>query len=116
MAKTRKTRQSYTPAQRAQILAAAVREKLTALQVKRKFGVTPVTYYSWRKKAGATRRRGTGRATLALAAGGTLGQQLRSEVQTRVRQILPEIVRTEVNTYLNTLFASGPGRRRSQRV
>ncbi len=116
MAKTRKKRQSYTPAQRAEILAAAVRDKLTALQVKRKFGVTPVTYYSWRKKAGATRRRGTGAATLRLAGGGNLGQQLRTEVQSRVRQILPDIVRTEVNSYLNTLFASGAGRRRGQRV
>ena len=28
------------------------------MQVQRKFGVTPVTYYSWRKKGGITGRRG----------------------------------------------------------
>ena len=92
MAKTRKKRQSYTPQQRAEILASASRHNYTAAQVKRKYGVTPVTYYSWRKKAGTTRRRGTtakGRG----GAIGNVGYQLRSEVQSRVRQILPEIVR-----------------------
>lgn len=116
MAKTRKKRQSYTPQQRAEILASASRNSFTAAQVKRKYGVTPVTYYSWRKKAGATRKRGTTTKTRGVSIGGNLGYQLRSEVQTRVRQILPEIVRTEVNTYLNSLFASGPGRKRGQRL
>ena len=120
MAKTRKKRQSYTPQQRAEILATASRDKLTAAQVKRKFGVTPVTYYSWRKKAGATRKRGsTGPATVTrrvAATGGNIGSQLRAEVQNRVREILPEIVRSEVNSYLNDLFSSGPGRKRGQRL
>jgi transposase-like protein len=118
MAKNRKKRQSYTPQQRSQILAAASREHLTAAQVKRKFGVTPVTYYSWRKKAGATRKRGSSAPTRrgGVTMGGGFGNQLRSEVQTRVRQILPDIVRSEVNSYLNSLFASGPGRKRGQRV
>ena len=117
MAKTRKKRQSYSPEQRAEILATASRDKLTAAQVKRKFGVTPVTYYSWRKKAGATRKRGgTVVAKRGPAVGGALANQLRSEVQNRVRQILPEIVRSEVNSYLNSLFSSGPGRKRGQRL
>lgn len=117
MAKTRKKRQSYTPEQRDEILAAASRDKLTAAQVKRKFGVTPVTYYSWRKKSGTTRKRSVVTTTKRVAAtGGGLGNQLREEVQNRVRQILPEIVRSEVNSYLNTLFSPGSGRKRGQRV
>src|SRR2546425_7890246 len=116
MAKTRKKRQSYTPQQRAEILASASRHNFTAAQVKRKYGVTPVTYYSWRKKAGATRKRGLSAKARGNSIGGNLGYQLRSEVQNRVRQILPEIVRTEVNTYLNSLFSSGPGRKRGQRL
>ena len=114
MAKRRKKRQIYTPQQRSTILSAASRDGLTAAQVKRKFGVTPVTYYSWRKKSGATRKHGG--STLRRLGGGTLETQLRSEVQTRVRQVLPEIVRSEVNSYLNTLFTTGHGRRRGQRV
>ena len=118
MAKTRKKRQTYTQQQRTEILSAASRDNLTAAQVKRKFGVTPVTYYSWRKKAGATRRRGgtttirTGSARTA-PVNGNIGNQLRTEVQNRVRQILPEIVRSEVNSYLNALFSTG-GRKRGQ--
>ena len=121
MAKTRKKRQSYTTEQRSEILATAARENLTALQVKRKFGVTPVTYYSWRKKSGTVNKRG-GRTTVgtvrvaAVAGGGSIGNQLRAEVQNRVRQILPEIVRSEVNSYLNTLFSTGSGRKRGQSV
>ena len=116
MAKHRKKRQTYTPQQRNEILSTAQRDKLTAAQVKRKFGVTPVTYYSWRKKAGTSRRHGGRSTARRIATGGGIQNQLRAEVQSRVRKVLPEIVRTEVNSYLNTLFASGAGRRRGQRA
>jgi len=60
MARTSHKRKSYSPERRKQILDTAAREGLTATDVKKKFGVTPVTYYSWRKKTGATVRRGRG--------------------------------------------------------
>jgi len=115
MAKTRRKRSIYTPAQRAQILATAAREKLTALGVKKKFGVTPVTYYSWRKKSGASGRRG--RTVVGRSAVGFLGQdlpsQVRNEVRTKIRELLPAIVRAEVATYMGALFVSSRrGRRR----
>ena len=107
MPKARRKRHHYTPAQRAQVLAAARKEGLTAAQVERKFGVTPVTYYSWRKKTGiATHRPG------AVTLTGDLGGQLRSAVQAKVRQILPEIVRGEVSSYLDQLF----GARRDRKI
>jgi transposase-like protein len=113
MAKTRKKRTQYSSQQKATILAAAQKEGLTAAQVKRKFGVTPVTYYSWRKKTGIAGRRG--RMVLAArtpaSTGSGLQGQVRAEVQARVRQILPEIVRNEVSNYLNALFGSSRGRR-----
>lgn len=112
MTRARRKRQTYTSAQRVSILNAARKGNLTALQVKKKFGVTPVTYYSWRKKSGLTRRRGT---TIGLVGGTGLNQHVRTEVRTKVRQILPSIVRTEVSGYLNALF--GGGRRgRTRRV
>ena len=117
MAKARRTRKSYTAQQRQSILDAASRDQMTAAQVQRKFGVTPVTYYSWRKKSGTARRRGAASLmTSRTGRGGDLSNQVRLEVAQRVRQILPDIVRNEVSSYLNTLFAGGPGRRRSQRV
>lgn len=113
MARTRRKRKTYTERQRRTILAAAQKQGLTALQVKRKFGVTPVTYYSWRKKSGLTHRRGSG-TTRALAGAGLAGH-VRSEVQARVRQILPGIVRSEVNAYLDSLFGSSK-RQRTRRT
>ena len=111
MAKARKKRTRYSSSQKQTILAAAQKEGLTAAQVQKKFGVTPVTYYSWRRKTGATRRTRAGRPGRPAGARVAGGGGVRAEVQARVRQILPEIVRAEVNSYLNTLFGSGRGRR-----
>jgi len=112
MAKTRKKRQSYSSEKRRTILDAAQKEGLTAAQVKKRFGVTPVTYYSWRKKYAIAGRRGGGSSRVRGGAAGDLNQQVRTEVQAKVRQILPGIVRNEVSRYLNQLFGSGRGRPR----
>ena len=115
MAKVRRKRKTYTSEQRNSILAVARKEGLTASDVRKKFGVTPVTYYSWRKKSGVTSRGSRGVARVGrLVAGVDLTNQVRSEVRSKVRQILPEIVRGEVNSYLSSLLASGRGRRRSR--
>jgi len=113
MAKARRKRTQYSASQRKAILAAAVKHKLTAGQVQKRFGVKPVTYYSWRKKTGIARpkarkgMRGIVRATPQLAS------TVRAEVRSRVQRILPEIVRSEVNAYLNGLFAASNRRRRA---
>jgi len=99
MPKGRRKRTLYSDEKRNAVLAAAQREGLTANDVRKRFGVTPVTYYSWRRKYGVGRR-----AVAKAAARGNLAQQVRSEVQAKVRQILPVIVRTEVSSYLDTLF------------
>ena len=71
----------------------------------------PVTYYSWRKKAGIRGPRGRKpavfRAALGAVAGGPLTAQVRAGVQAKVREILPAIVREEVASYLDTLFGAG---------
>src|SRR5437016_14092684 len=87
---------------RARILAAAKADGLTANDVKKKFGVTPVTYYSWRKKSGAAARtrNGRGRAN----AGTGLDSNLRQRVQARLRAVLPKIVDSEVDSYLASYF------------
>jgi len=43
---------AYTLTERLTILATAVAEGLSATEVHQRFGVKPVTYYSWRKKCG----------------------------------------------------------------
>lgn len=122
MAKVRRKRRSYSEGKRAAILAAAQKEGLTAEQVKQRFGVTPVTYYSWRKKYGAARRRG-GAALVArgarrarLIGGADLPRQVQAEVQARIRQVMGAIVRTEVASYLNDLFGTPRRRGRPRKV
>ena len=110
----KRPRKSYTPQKRAEILAAAQKGNLTANEVKKKFGVTPVTYYSWRKKEGLIGRRGRRPGLLASSGSSGIATQVRAGVQAKVRAIMPGIVREEVTNYLNTLFASHrrPGRPR----
>jgi len=110
MARTSHKRKSYSPERRKQILDTAAREGLTATDVKKKFGVTPVTYYSWRKKTGATVRRGRG--GLRAGSGSDLTSTVRTEVRAKIEQILPGIVKSEVASYVDSLFGSRRGRRR----
>jgi transposase-like protein len=81
----KRVRKSYTEAQREKILAAAQAEGLTALDVRKRFGVTPVTYYSWRKKRGIKGPRGRRPANGMASGGDDLGAQVRAGVQSRVR-------------------------------
>ncbi len=116
----KRERKAYTEAQRKQILSAAINQKLTAEQVQKKFGVKPVTYYSWRKKAGIKGPRGRKPAAFKAAAGaatgGALTAQVRAGVQAKVREILPGIVRDEVTSYLDALLGpAGRGPRRAPR-
>ena len=106
-------RKRYTDAQRTEILSAARRDGMTAKEVQKKYGVTPVTYYSWRKKSGAPPARRGRRPASAMAASGSGGfaAQVRAGVQAKVREILPGIVRDEVGSYLDTLFGAAPRRR-----
>jgi len=100
-AKPRARRRESTPAERAKILAAADRDGLTALQVQKRFGVKPVTYYSWRK---ATKRSGAKRAARrGVPAGIGLVGQLRTELRARIAEMLPEIIRSEVAAALGAL-------------
>lgn len=106
-------RKRYSNEQRTTILATAVREGLTANDVRKRFGVTPVTYYSWRKKTGAGRRRGRPAAVVMAsgASNGDLASTVRSAVAQRMRAMLPDIVRGEVNSFLDSLLGQASGGR-----
>jgi transposase-like protein len=106
-------RQTFTPQQREDILKAAAAGKMTAKMVQKKYGVSMVTYYLWRRKAGVARSRGG--AKLAAGSFGTsqagLEKMVRSAVRARIQAELPAIVRDEVQDYLNRLLAKAPGRK-----
>jgi transposase-like protein len=92
----------YAAAEKARIMAVASKKGLTALQVQKQFGVSPLTFYRWR---GPVR----GRARVA----GNGEADLRAQVQARVRAILPGVIREEVNAYLASILGRrGPGRPR----
>ncbi len=94
----------YSNAERARILAAAEKGGLTALQVEKKFGVRPVTYYSWQKKTKATPKRRPRRVVQRQTAASGLAAVVRESVQERLRAMLPGIVRGEVVAYLGRVF------------
>ena len=115
--KKRKARKLYSAKQRADILAAATKEKLTAAAVQKRFGVTPVTYYSWRRKAGVGTRRARGgrpQPPGVLESGVNLVEAVRAELRTQIQRILPDLVRTEVGAALLGA-APRPRRRRGSR-
>jgi hypothetical protein len=97
-------RRRRTATEKARILTIAAAQGLTAKQVQAEFGVKPVTYYSWRKKAKRERRRGAQRVVRGRPRGVELAGLVRESVQERVQQMLPGIVRGEVAAYLNRAF------------
>jgi transposase-like protein len=106
MARKTTKRRRYSNARRAEILAVASKEGLTATDVHKRFGVVPVTYYSWRKKVGARRARAGRRV------GGTSSAEgLRARVRGELERSLPRIVDQEVNRFLRSMFGAGPRRR-----
>src|SRR5689334_5282132 len=113
--KKRKPRKLYSAKQRADILAAASKEGLSATAVQKRFGVTPVTYYSWRRKAGVGTRRARGgrpQPPGVLESGVNLVEAVRAELRNQIQRILPELVRTEVGAAL--LGSARPKRRRQR--
>jgi transposase-like protein len=89
-------RKGYSAEKKAKILAAAKKENLTGAQVRKRFGISTLTFYRWRgpvrgKKAkrGPGRPKGSGKAKANTAA-------VRVAIQAQVRKLLPQIIREEV--------------------
>jgi transposase-like protein len=112
-AQVAKPRRRYSPAERQRILAAARRAKLTGAQVAKRFGISPITYYVWKKKGGAEPRRKRRMVATGRAVGTTLGRSvnlvdaIRHEVRAHIGRLLPDILKSEVGRAVG-----GSGRRR----
>ena len=87
-----KKRRRYTEKQRARILAATKRDGLTSRQAAKKFGVSEVSLWKWRKAAKSGARERGRRAQVD----GPLAMMIRAEIRARVRELLPVIVREEI--------------------
>lgn len=100
----RTSRKHRSVDERAQILQLAAAEGLTGAQVAKRFGISQVTYYLWRKKAGAEAKRVPKPSPAILTTDSSLTTTVRTAVEARVREMLPEIVRSEVALALEVLF------------
>src|SRR2546426_2458497 len=99
----KKTRRRYTEQQRAAILADMRRNGLTEVAAAKKHGVSAMTIWTWNRAAKG--RRST-RRTRVRRAGNGLDGLLRSEVRDRIRELLPEVVREEVASYIHQVLGT----------
>jgi transposase-like protein len=100
-------RRRYSDSERARILAAVERKGLTYAQASKKFGVSEVTIWKWRRGRKPARERGASRTS----ADGSLAAMIRSQVSAKLAAILPDIVREEVASYLTHVFRGSRGPR-----
>lgn len=91
------SRKRFSASERAKILAAARAANLTGKQVAAKYGISTVTYYVWKKRAGKGGRKA---ATKTRVLAGVTESKLRSVVRTKVTRLLPRILKEEVDRIL----------------
>jgi transposase-like protein len=109
--RTASSRRRFTPAERARILAAANREGLTGAKAAKRFGISQVTYYLWRKNARPAIRE----AAQAVRKSGVidLADEIREQLRDQIRRMVPDVVRKEIDSAVADI--SG-GRRRGRRA
>lgn len=109
-------RKRYSDAARQNILETAKKEGLTGTQVAKRFGVSTLSYYTWRKKAGVGNSKPDPAEVAGAAIGRTLGKaanladMIRHEIRTRISHLLPEILQSEIGGAV-----SGPSTGRGRR-
>lgn len=92
----------YTAVEKAKVLEAAKAEGLTGAQVRKRFGVSTLTFYRWRGPV-RRRRRGPGRpkgSRNRVARSSSFRQHVRAEV----KRVLPEVIQQEVAAYLRQIL------------
>src|SRR4029077_4275368 len=106
----------YTTAQRNQILETAKREKLSGAQVAKRFHVSMWTYYSWRSPARGIRVKARPQTVVKRNGKPDGVADIRSAVRAQIQQVLPSLIREEVDAYVSEVLGGrrGPGRPRTR--
>ena len=108
-----RTGKRHTPAERERILATARREGLSGPKAAKRFGISEVTYYLWRKNA----RPAIHQAARQVRKSGVidLASDIQRQLEHRIRELIPAVVRREVDSIMADLTPTGRrGRRRSK--
>jgi transposase-like protein len=111
-AASRRGRARHSDAQRRAILATARREGLTGADVAKRFGISTVTYYLWRKKARPAIRQ----AAKEVRQSGVLdlADEIRQQLRDQIRRMVPAAIRNEIESVLADVSGTRgrrPGRR-----
>ncbi len=99
----------HTPVERAKILAAAQREGLSGPAAAKRFGISTLTFYNWRK-AGRPGRPRTAKPAVRLRTG--VAGQLRMQIRKTLRAMVPNILREEVQSAVREFIGTRSRRRR----
>ena len=92
----------YSEARKKQILETAKKQNLTGEQVKKRFGISTLTFYRWR---GPVRgRRAVKSAPVPALSKGDVAKA-RQHVQDELRRVLPQIIQEEIAAYLKSALA-----------
>jgi transposase-like protein len=89
-------RRRYTDAERQRILETAQREGLSGPKAAKRFGISTLTFYNWRKKEGTPRRSASD--GLARRDSGDFAEQIRTAIRSRIREMLPSLIEEEVSS------------------
>jgi len=90
----------YTDRQRARILVAIEQNRMTQVAAAKKYGVSTVTIWAWRRAAARPRQGARRKAAAPALSNGALAELLRAQVRDRLRELIPDVVRQEVASYL----------------
>lgn len=107
----KRSRKRLSSADRGRIMAEATAKGMTAKDVAKKYGISPWTYYGWRKRGAKSSSRMLRKVGWGTAPTGLSASTLRSEI----RALLPDILREELGRALMGMMRTTAATRRRRR-
>lgn len=91
----------YTEPERQRILETARREGLSGPKAAKRFGISTLTFYNWRKKRGGSKARAA--SVSSHMNDEVLATQVRKSIRAAIERLLPDIIRSEVDGLLGSV-------------
>lgn len=97
-------RKGYSTERKAEILAAAKKDGLTGTQVRKRFGISTLTFYRWRGPVRGKKKRGRPVGSKNRVGGVKVNvSAVRNAVRAEIKKLLPGIIREEVAAFLKAV-------------